>query len=89
MFNYRIKFKSIKYPSPDPTIPAKDYLLKLHVMSADFMGLMPNKTIAEGIIPLQTLFLDCFQRNLGKGSPDDMEIVSLDSQVFDHRLCTV
>jgi len=29
MFNYRLKFKGIKYPSPDPTIPAKDFLLKV------------------------------------------------------------
>jgi hypothetical protein len=29
MFNYRLRFKGLKYPSPDPTIPAKDFLLKV------------------------------------------------------------
>ena len=29
MFNYRLKFKGLKFPSPDPTIPAKDFLLKV------------------------------------------------------------
>ena len=31
MFNYRMKFKGIKFPSPDPTIPAKDFTLKIQV----------------------------------------------------------
>ena len=31
MFNYRLKFKGIKYPSPDPTFPVKDFLLRISV----------------------------------------------------------
>ncbi len=31
MFNYRLKFKGLKFPSPDPTIPAKDFLLKVNI----------------------------------------------------------
>jgi len=76
MFNYRIKFKGLKFPSPDPTIPAKDYILNLQVWGARLLG---NDTlIAEGLLPLQPIFQDCMQRNLGKPSPDDMEIVSLE-----------
>ena len=76
MFNYRIKFKGIKFPSPDPTIPAKDYILNLQVWGARLLG---NDTlIAEGLLPLQPIFQDCAQRNIGKPSPDDMEIVSLE-----------
>jgi hypothetical protein len=74
MFNYRIKFKGIKFPCPDPTCPAKDFILKMTVWHSNLLG---ESAIAEGMLPLQPLFLDCMQRNLGKGSPDDMEIVTL------------
>lgn len=74
MFNYRIKFKGIKFPCPDPTCPAKDFVLKMTVWHSNLLG---ESAIAEGMLPLQPLFLDCMQRNLGKGSPDDMEIVTL------------
>lgn len=54
MFNYRIKFKGLKFPSPDPTIPAKDYILNLQVWGARLLG---NDTlIAEGLLPLQPIF---------------------------------
>ena len=113
MFNYRIKFKGIKFPSPDPTVPAKDFILKMTVWSTQLLG--GEDAVAEGLLPLQPLFLDCmqvchshllaadavssrtrldslafllclchvtwrpiWQRNLGKGSPDDMEIVTLE-----------
>jgi len=74
MFNFRLKFKGIKFPSPDPTVPAKDFILKMSVWHED---LLSSHAIAEGLLPLQPLFLDCMQRNLGKASPDDMEIVTL------------
>ena len=119
MFNYRIKFKGIKFPSPDPTVPAKDFILKMTVWSTQLLG--GEDAVAEGLLPLQPLFLDCMQvyhshlsaadavlsrtrvesivfctfaraicmhvlltwwsilqRNLGKASPDDMEIVTLE-----------
>jgi len=75
MFNYRIKFKGIKFPSPDPTIPAKDFTLKMQVWANRLLG--NDELIAEGYLPLQPIFLDAMQRNLGKPSPDDMELVSL------------
>ena len=31
MFNYRLKYKGLQYPSPDPTFPAKDFLLLVQV----------------------------------------------------------
>jgi len=77
MFNFRIKFKGIKFPSPDPTVPAKDFVLKISVWHQDFLTGLIEHSIAEGLLPLQPLFLDCMQRNLGKPSPDDMEIVTL------------
>lgn len=36
-----------------------------------------DELIAEGYLPMQPIFLDAMQRNLGKPSPDDMELVSL------------
>ena len=41
MFNYRIKFKGIKFPSPDPTIPAKDYLLRVAVLPSLILNPKP------------------------------------------------
>lgn len=58
MFNFRIKFKGIKFPSPDPTVPAKDFILKMSVWSTSLVG---EDAIAEGLLPLQPLFLDCMQ----------------------------
>mmetsp|Transcript_72184 Transcript_72184/g.193000 ORF Transcript_72184/g.193000 Transcript_72184/m.193000 type:complete len:295 (+) Transcript_72184:60-944(+) len=80
MFNYRIKYKGIKYPSPDPTFPAKDFLLRVTVWSDDFLGIQPPQAIAQGLLPLGEMFTECFQRNLGKPSPDDMEIVDMKGQ---------
>ena len=39
MFNYRIKFKGLKFPSPDPTFPAKDFLLRITVWAEDGLGI--------------------------------------------------
>jgi hypothetical protein len=33
MFNFRLKYKGLKYPSPDPTYPAKDFILRIQVLS--------------------------------------------------------
>uniref|UniRef100_A0A7S4U7T2 C2 domain-containing protein n=1 Tax=Guillardia theta TaxID=55529 RepID=A0A7S4U7T2_GUITH len=82
MFNYRIKFKGLKFPCPDPTVPAKDFILKLTVWHDSLLG--GQHAIAEGLLPLQPLFLDCMQRNLGKTSADDMEIVSLQPESSRH-----
>jgi len=77
MFNYRLKYKGLKYPSPDPTYPAKDFILRIQVWADDFLGVAPPQAIAEGFLCLGELFRECMQRNLGKPSPDDMEIVPL------------
>jgi len=37
MFNFRLKYKGLKYPSPDPTFPAKDFLLQIQVWGDDFL----------------------------------------------------
>lgn len=58
MFNFRIKFKGIKFPCPDPTVPAKDFILKMTVWHSNLLG---EHVIAEGLLPLQPLFLDCMQ----------------------------
>jgi hypothetical protein len=34
MFNFRLKYKGLKYPSPDPTYPAKDFILRIQVLLA-------------------------------------------------------
>jgi len=77
MFNYRLKYKGLKYPSPDPTFPAKDFLLQIQVWGDDFLGIAAPQAIAGGVLPLGEIFRECMQRNLGKPSPDDMEIVSV------------
>jgi len=58
MFNFRIKFKGIKFPCPDPTVPAKDFVLKMSVWHSTMLG---EHAIAEGLLPLQPMFLDCMQ----------------------------
>ena len=58
MFNFRIKYKGIKFPSPDPTVPAKDFILKMSVWHSNILG---EHAIAEGLLPLQPLFLDCMR----------------------------
>jgi hypothetical protein len=66
MFNFRIKFKGIKFPCPDPTVPAKDFILKMTVWHSNLFG---EHAIAEGLLPLQPLFLDCMQVYFTQGCP--------------------
>ncbi len=55
MFNYRLKWRC-RYPNPNLS-----FLLRVQVWHA---GLLSDTSIAEGVLPLQSLFKDCFERNL-------------------------
>ena len=45
MFNYRLKFKGLKFPSPDPTIPAKDFLPSTQASGHQFLMIRPTRSI--------------------------------------------
>jgi hypothetical protein len=75
MFNYRLKYKGLKHPSPDPTFPAKDFILRITMWSDCLIG--DAQAVAGGFLPLGHLFRSYMQKNLGKPSPDDMEALNL------------
>lgn len=69
MFNWRLKWRA-KYPST-----TLEYLMRIQIWDDNLLG--SHASIAEGILPLGPLFKECFERNQGKTSPDDMEDVWL------------
>jgi len=72
MFNYRLKWRC-KYPDMN-----LEYLMRIGVW--DENSLTSHQAIGEGVLPLRKLFKDCFERNQGKTSPDEMEYVFLTPQ---------
>jgi len=52
-----------------------EYLMRIGVWDQNL--LTAHQSIGEGVLPLRKLFKDCFERNQGKTSPDDMEYVFL------------
>ena len=79
MFNYRLKWRC-KYPDMN-----LEYLLRIGVWDENLMA--AHQAIGEGVLPLRKLFKDCFERNQGKTSPDDMEFVFLVPSDLGQVLC--
>jgi len=64
-FNYRLKFKKQDFPNPK-----KIFMLRLQLWEKN---LITNKGVAEGLLPIESVFRECAERNLGRASADEME----------------
>ncbi len=64
-FNWRMKFKTQAFPNPK-----KIFMLRLQLWEKN---LITNKGIAEGLLPIESVFRECAERNLGRASADEME----------------
>jgi len=69
MFNWRLKWRC-KFPDMN-----NEFLLRVALWDDNL--LTAHQSIGEGVLPLKRLFKECFDRNQGKTSPDDMEHVFL------------
>jgi len=67
-FNFRMLF-DVRYPDKH------DYLMRIQLWDENLA--LSDESIAEGIIPLESLFREAFDRNVGKVMIEDMEEVWL------------
>jgi hypothetical protein len=65
-FNWRMKFKKQDFPNPK-----KIFMLRLQLWEKNTAT--ANKGIAEGLLPIESVFRECAERNLGRASADEME----------------
>jgi hypothetical protein len=65
-FNWRMKFKKQEFPNPK-----KIFMLRLQLWEKNTAT--ANKGICEGLLPIESVFRECAERNLGRASADEME----------------
>jgi hypothetical protein len=61
-----MKFKKQDFPNPK-----KIFMLRLQLWEKNTAT--ANKGIAEGLLPIESVFRECAERNLGRASADEME----------------